>query len=135
MHIILHLTVKLHYCVKFCSTDVEVVALGTPLKKGVSLGPTNFFPINTNLGSRIEVLVIRARNPPDVVLPEYNSKSGSGIVYQSLGQIGSLLPKSVSNNRDRTEDIISSFTLMSSEIHYYDIIEKIGSWTLMSSEV
>ena len=62
------------------------------------------------VGSRIEVLAIRARNPPDVVLPEYNSKSGSGIANPSLGQIGSLLPKSVSNNRDRTEDIISSFT-------------------------
>ena len=37
--------------------------------------------------------------------------------------------------RGRTEDIISYFTLMSSEIHYYDIIEKMGSWTLMSSEV
>ena len=102
MHIILHLTVKLHYCVKFCSTDVEVVALGTPLKKGVSLGPTNFFPINTNLGSRIEVLVIRARNPPDVVLPEYKSKSGPGIVNPSLGQIGSLLPKSVSNKKAKS---------------------------------
>ena len=37
--------------------------------------------------------------------------------------------------RGPTEDIISYFTLMSSEIHYYDIIEKMGSWTLMSSEV
>ena len=37
--------------------------------------------------------------------------------------------------RGHTEDIISYFTLMSSEIHYYDIIEKMGSWTLMSSEV
>ena len=36
--------------------------------------------------------------------------------------------------RGPTEDIIN-FTLMSSEIHYYDIIEKMGSWTLMSSEV
>ena len=35
--------------------------------------------------------------------------------------------------RGGTEDIISYFTLMSSEIHYYDIIEKMGSWTLMSS--
>ena len=46
---------------------------------------------------------------------------------------------STSNNnyvfRGPTEDIISYFTLMSSEIHYYDIIEKMGSWTLMSSEV
>ena len=38
-------------------------------------------------------------------------------------------------HRGGTEDIISYFTLMSSEIHYYDIIEKMGSWTLMSSEV
>ena len=38
-------------------------------------------------------------------------------------------------SRGGTEDIISYFTLMSSEIHYYDIIEKMGSWTLMSSEV
>ena len=37
--------------------------------------------------------------------------------------------------RGPTEDIISYFTLMSSEIHYYDIIEKMGSWTLMSSGV
>ena len=41
----------------------------------------------------------------------------------------------ISLSRGRTEDIISYFTLMSSEIHYYDIIEKMGSWTLMSSEV
>ena len=40
-----------------------------------------------------------------------------------------------SDGRGGTEDIISYFTLMSSEIHYYDIIEKMGSWTLMSSEV
>ena len=39
------------------------------------------------------------------------------------------------NCRGHTEDIISYFTLMSSEIHYYDIIEKMGSWTLMSSGV
>ena len=39
------------------------------------------------------------------------------------------------NLRGPTEDIISYFTLMSSEIHYYDIIEEMGSWTLMSSEV
>ena len=41
----------------------------------------------------------------------------------------------IANIRGPTEDIISYFTLMSSEIHYYDIIEKMGSWTLMSSEV
>ena len=39
------------------------------------------------------------------------------------------------DDRGRTEDIISYFTLMSSEMHYYDIIEKMGPWTLMSSEV
>ena len=38
-------------------------------------------------------------------------------------------------DRGPTEYIISYFTLMSSEIHYYDIIEKMGSWTLMSSGV
>ena len=37
--------------------------------------------------------------------------------------------------RGPTEDSISYLTLMSSEIHYYDIIEKMGSWTLMSSGV
>ena len=35
--------------------------------------------------------------------------------------------------RDPTEDIIHYFTLMSSELHYLDMIPKIGNLTLMSS--
>ena len=38
-----------------------------------------------------------------------------------------LLAETNELSRGPTEDIISYFTLMSSEIHYYDIIEKMGS--------
>ena len=38
------------------------------------------------------------------------------------------------NDRPGTEDIIHYFTLMSSELHYLDIILKMEKFTLMSSE-
>ena len=44
-----------------------------------------------------------------------------------------ILIPAVSKNRGPTEDIIHYFTLMSSELHYLDIILKIENLTLMSS--
>ena len=52
-----------------------------------------------------------------------------------LVQIAKVCTMYIVHVRGPTEDIISYFTLVSSEIHYYDIVEKMGSWTLMSSEV
>ena len=67
----------------------------------------------------------------DVVTISICTLPGFHSVFEHDGSVSSL-PEEF---RGPTEDIISYFTLMSSEIHYYDIIEKMGSWTLMSSGV